>query len=256
MTSITKFIHIGCCGFPVAKSKYYNLFDCVEIQQTFYQPPPIDTLKKWRKEAPKDFIFTIKAWQALTHRSSSPTWKRIDKKKIKGNIKNYGDLRPTEENFYAWEVTLEAAKALDAKIIVVQTPPSFSCTDENIKNMKDFFSSVKRDGLLIGWEPRGDWLDRPGIIKELVEELNLLHIVDLLKTRPATTSMGILYTRLHGLGKGYVNYSYKYTDEDLHQLKEIIGELSRNSRIEECYVMFNNKYMLDDALRFKKILVA
>jgi len=32
-------IKVGCCGFGVARSKYFQEFSLVEIQQTFYQPP-------------------------------------------------------------------------------------------------------------------------------------------------------------------------------------------------------------------------
>jgi uncharacterized protein YecE (DUF72 family) len=32
-------IKVGCCGFPVAKEKYYKNFDVVEIQQTFILRP-------------------------------------------------------------------------------------------------------------------------------------------------------------------------------------------------------------------------
>jgi uncharacterized protein YecE (DUF72 family) len=43
-------IKIGCCGFPTRREIYYQSFDVVEIQQTFYQPPKADTLKRWRDE--------------------------------------------------------------------------------------------------------------------------------------------------------------------------------------------------------------
>jgi uncharacterized protein YecE (DUF72 family) len=61
----------------------------VEIQSTFYEiPARIETVKKWREEAPRDFEFTIKAFQVITHDSKSPTYKRLKRKF--GNPKNYG----------------------------------------------------------------------------------------------------------------------------------------------------------------------
>jgi len=48
------------------------------------------------------------------------------------------------------------------------------------------------------------------------------------------------YYRLHGF-----DYKHKYTDEELEKLLR----MSRKG-----YVMFNNIHMLDDALRFKKLL--
>ena len=70
-------IWVGCCGFPIAKSKYYAQFKLVEVQQTFYQPPRVKTLEKWRAEAPPDFEFTLKAWQLITHEPKSPTYRRL-----------------------------------------------------------------------------------------------------------------------------------------------------------------------------------
>jgi uncharacterized protein YecE (DUF72 family) len=35
----------------------------VEVQQTFYQPPRVATLEKWRLDAPANFEFTLEAWQ-------------------------------------------------------------------------------------------------------------------------------------------------------------------------------------------------
>lgn len=38
-------------------------FPAVELQTTFYQPPSPELARKWREEAPPDFIFALKAWQ-------------------------------------------------------------------------------------------------------------------------------------------------------------------------------------------------
>src|SRR5918998_1650598 len=80
MKSKTKLVRVGCCGFRSAMVDYVQHFRVVEVQQTFYQPPQISTLERWRKEAPHDFEFTLKAWQLITHKSKSPTYKRLKKK--------------------------------------------------------------------------------------------------------------------------------------------------------------------------------
>jgi uncharacterized protein YecE (DUF72 family) len=45
-------VQVGCCGFRLALAEYTRLLPVVEIQQTFYQPPQIKTLERWRAEAP------------------------------------------------------------------------------------------------------------------------------------------------------------------------------------------------------------
>jgi uncharacterized protein YecE (DUF72 family) len=78
---------VGCCGFPMARAEYYRRFPVVEIQQTFYDLPRIQTAERWRREAlirrsrngRADFEFTMKAWQLITHEPSSPTYRRLRK---------------------------------------------------------------------------------------------------------------------------------------------------------------------------------
>ena len=248
-------VKIGCCGFPVARKRYFATFKLVEIQQTFYKLPSEATLRKWREEAPADFEFTVKAWQVVTHPPSSPTWRKAGIKVEPGKEDRYGLLKPTPENFRAWEKTVEAAKILGAKIIVVQTPPSFKYTKDNLQNAIEFFSRARRDGIIVAWEPRGDWHEHPDAIREIVERTNIVHVVDLLRREPVIVSMGIVYARLHGLGGREVNYRYKYTDEDLVRLANKVVNILRECDVEQVYILFNNIYMFDDAKRFRETLL-
>lgn len=241
-------LYAGCCGFCLSRSRYYTTFNVIELQETFYDIPDADKLKKYRKEAPKDFIFTLKAWQAITHPLDSPTWKRARFIPDKSLSNRYGFLRPTKEVFDAWEKVVEAVKILSAKVVVVQTPPSFGCTEENYRNVIEFFSTVNANNFAIGWEPRGTWIQNIDKVAEIISRFkNVIHIVDPLKLLPAVDKF-TTYFRLHGLGASEVNYRYKYTDSDLDKLCEIISRFARVS--EEIYVMFNNIYMAQDASRF------
>jgi uncharacterized protein YecE (DUF72 family) len=66
-------LKVGCCGFPRGRKEYFRQFRLVEVQQTFYKMPDLETAIKWRQEAPTDFEFTLKAWQLITHPPTSPT---------------------------------------------------------------------------------------------------------------------------------------------------------------------------------------
>jgi len=37
---------IGCCGFPRKREQCFRVFDVIEIQETFYQPPRPETLAR------------------------------------------------------------------------------------------------------------------------------------------------------------------------------------------------------------------
>ncbi|WFO75777.1 DUF72 domain-containing protein [Desulfurococcaceae archaeon MEX13E-LK6-19] len=245
-------IWVGCCGFPVSRKKYYQHFKIVELQNTFYNLPSSEWARKFKEELPEEFIVSIKAWQVITHPSSSPTWKKM-KDKPSGEIKNYGWLKPTKENIDAWNKIVDLAKIIGAKFIVLQTPGSMPYNEESVRWVYQFFKeiiSLTPREIVIGWEPRGQWLTANAIhdLEKILNEYNVVHIVDLFKHEPVTRNL--LYTRLHGIGKGEVNYRYKYTDDDLNRLANIIMKLglSRN------YVLFNNVYMFNDALRFKEML--
>jgi uncharacterized protein YecE (DUF72 family) len=150
---------VGCCGFPLARRRYFETFRLVEVQQTFYQPPRLETLARWREAAPAGFEITLKAWQLITHEPSSPTYRRLKQPIPEAKRGRYGSFRPTKEVMDAWRATLAAAEALDATAIVFQCPASFTPTTEHIANLRRFFESVGGDAhpRLLAWEPRGEW---------------------------------------------------------------------------------------------------
>jgi len=211
---------IGCCGFPISMEKYFKSFEVVEVQKTFYKPPGIETVKKWREMAPEDFEFTVKAWQVITHPPSSPTYK-----KAKLEVSEAGFFRPIKPVFEAWEVTREISKVLKAKFILFQTPKSFKESEDNIRNMKEFFGSIERE-FIFGWEARG-W--REEAVRKVCEELSLIHVVDPFESSP--TYGEIRYFRIHK----------NHTDEEICSLL-----------YKADYIMFNNPYMLRDAEKLKK----
>jgi uncharacterized protein YecE (DUF72 family) len=202
------------------------------------------TAEKWRLRAPKDFEFTVKAWQLITHEPTSPTYRKAKLKIDANEMEKYGFFRSTDRVFEAWKVTDEARKALDAKIVVFQCPPSFREKEENISNMRNFFQSIDRKDIKMVWEPRGKW--NKNTIKKLCEELDLIHCVDPFADDSATPDFA--YFRLHGSPPGKRMYRYTYTEEDLKRLHEKCMNFSR------VCVLFNNHTMYEDALRFMKMI--
>jgi len=119
-------VKVGCCGFPKARSKYYECFKVVEVQQAFYQPPTPATVARWRAEAPSDFEFTLKAWQLITHESKSPTYRRLTLSWPQTKLDRCGSFKPTDEVQWAWERTRDVAIGLKARILVFKPPPASS----------------------------------------------------------------------------------------------------------------------------------
>jgi uncharacterized protein YecE (DUF72 family) len=233
---------IGCCGWPEARTKYFEHFSAVEMQTTFYQPPSTELAHKWRREAPEGFVFCLKAWQLITHEPSSPTYRRLKTPVSASRRGAYGSFRPTAEVWAAWQHTLAIARALRAAVIVFQCPASFRQSAENRENLARFFGSLEREGRLLAWEPRGDW--GPAVVRELCERLDLVHCVDPFLAEPLWGRA--VYFRLHG-GK---DYRHQYRDLELVWLREVCARYPDRP----VHVMFNNVFMKQDALRFAKIL--
>lgn len=182
----------------------------------------------------------MKAWQLITHTPASPTYRRLKMQISPRERSLYGSFQPTEQVWLAWERTREIARIVDAQVVVFQCPKSFLPTRENISNLSRFYREIDRDGRILAWEPRGeDW--RPELIRDICAASNLIHCVDPFQS---TALYGdAYYWRLHGKG----GYRYRYTDEDLEELKRKV----RLSRLPgPNYILFNNVYSNQDALRF------
>lgn len=233
-------IKIGTCGFRNTKDEYAEVLSTVEIQHTFYQPPQIKTLERWRAGMPSNFEFTLKAWQLITHESSSPTYRRLKRNLTKQEADEAGFFKPTAIVNEALDMTIACANALNARTIIFQCPAKFRQNDENIANLKLFFSTINRGELNLGWEPRGDWDDK--VVHKLCRDLDLWHVVD--PFARATLTPDNCYYRLHGIPR------WRYTYED-DELNELVSLLPKNRR---SYVFFNNITMKDDAIRFQKIV--
>lgn len=235
-------IRTGLCGFTINAAEYYRTFDVLEVQQTFYEPPSKQVMTRWREGAPAGFVFTIKAWQLITHRSTSRTYRRLRTPLTDAQKSEVGAFQLSDTVRSAWNTTRECARILRAQSILFQCPASFRPTDENIANMRAFFGAIERPAnVRFLWEPRGAaWSDEQ--ILALCNELDLTHAVDPFD-RPTVTPSHI-YWRLHGIG----NHYHTYTDDELRTL---VRQLPPDA---DAFVMFNNIPRPGDARRFMTML--
>jgi len=231
-------IYIGLCSSPSRKN-YFDFFNVCEVQETFYAVPGERKAENLRKkvEKLKDFYLFLKAPQHITHLFSSPTYRRA--KKNYGNPENYGFFRDTEEVKKAWEDIERFAKISGARGIVFQTPSSFKEKEENIKNIKEFFKNKK--GFLFFWEYRGKW--NPETLKSIYKECKIYQAVD--PFHQEVIVFEPLYLRLHGRKM----YKYKFDKKDFEEILNLIKKSKK-----EVFVLFNNIYMWDDAIGFKKFI--
>lgn len=262
-------VRVGTCGYRwyepgegwkeeyESKLQAYTAdpaFDLVELNTTFYSLPQQSTAERWRDEAADDFEFAVKGWQAITHKWRSPTWngERDDVEDDDAlDSDEVGGLRPTDSVREGWDRTAARADALDANVVLIQTPPSFDATDDHETAMREFLGDVDREGLTVAWEPRGDWLANTDRVAEVCDDLDLVHVVDPLRDYPVS-SHSTAYLRLHGLNADRYDYSYDYSDGELDTLAERVADLRTDH--ETVYVLFNNDAMFENARAFQNRL--
>jgi len=233
-------VKVGICGFAKSQATLFRTLRLLEIQQTFYKPPKVETAAAWRAKAPQDFEFTAKAWQLITHEPTSPTYRKAGIRVPEETRDRYGSFRPTDEVFDAWARTKAVCAAMRATVVVFQTPESFGPTPENKENMYAFFQGIGAPGIVCAWEPRGAWPLH--VVERICEDLGLQHATDPFAMELVDQPRA--YYRLHGAPPGPTMYAYAYTDEDLRRIEGFCDE------VDEAYVLFNNVTMYGDALRF------
>ena len=208
--------------------RYRELFQAVELNKTFYQYPRDSTVERWRRQAPEEFEFTVKAHQEISHKYR---------------------LR-SDDTGEAFERMRKICRMLSANILLIQTPPSF--TPNYLTDAQRFFRNTQRECLTLIWETRGGKWEEPEVrerLRKVPEELDVPHVTDPFRVTPVYTGR-VAYFRLHGSGARM--YHYQYTDEELERLYRLVKPCSDSGR--NVYVFFNNLSMFDDAKRFLHFL--
>ena len=219
-------VRIGCAGWSIpslASSKfdtvgshlerYCQVFNCCEINSSFYRPHKKGTWERWAKSVPDGFRFAVKAPKTITHEAK---------------------LNCSSE---ALSVFLHQITFLRGKLgpILLQLPPSL----EFEPSATDRFLSMLRQSYLgdVAWEPRhGSWFDKRA------DDLLRVYQITRAAADPACVPEGsnpggvssLAYFRLHGSPRRY--YS-AYTAEYLNRLSSKLADLAIMARV---WCIFDN----------------
>jgi uncharacterized protein YecE (DUF72 family) len=102
-------ITIGCAGFPVPATRYFKEFLFVEVQETHVSLPGTGTIRRWRREAPKGFVFSMLAPREIGQEGFR------EGKVIETALKSL----------------LDVGKELEATIAIFVAPPEFTANRAN-----------------------------------------------------------------------------------------------------------------------------
>ena len=115
--------------------QYSRVFDCVEIDSTFYAMPPAERFRAWYERTPRDFIFTVKLPRDITH-----------------DARLVGAERILEE-------FCERASLLQEKLgpLLIQLPPDFSARERGAT--EQFLRSLPSEFRFAIEFRHGSWFD-------------------------------------------------------------------------------------------------
>lgn len=215
-------ITIGCAGFPVPATRYFKEFLFVEVQDTHVTSPGTGTIRRWRREAPKGFTFSMLAPREIGQ-------------------EGFREGKVTET---ALKSLIEVGKELQATTGVFVAPPEFAASRANKAAVKDFLLSVKKKFGRVVWEPPASWnLDDADALADDVGAVAARDpLTQGMSTRP------VAYYRL----PGPAGHKSRYEDPAIEKL----GELARTSKNKDATYVFTNVDMFADAKRLKKVTKA
>src|SRR5690606_16677899 len=165
--------HVGLSTLTGSLENYADRFDLLEVRLGAATMPKPATLRSWRKKVPPSFVFSVVLPRVV------------------------GELRPSKELDEALEQSLEIARALEARCIVLVTPPSVTPTELNKKRLEALVARIPHDAVTLAWEPRGGW--ETDQAAALAQKLGLVLVVDPEHDEPPKGP--VAYLRLRGLGE-------------------------------------------------------
>lgn len=166
-------LHIGLPALRGTIENYKSRFDLVELRPVDTPLPKTSMLRRWRASTPAPFVFSIVLPRAVS------------------------EIGPASDAEAALEASLEVARVLEARCIVLQTPSSVRPTATNRKRIAALMARLPAEGVVRCWEPQGVW-ERAEVVA-LAREMDAIAVLDAATEQPAPGP--IVYTRLRALGK-------------------------------------------------------
>jgi uncharacterized protein YecE (DUF72 family) len=202
---------------PALKA-YSEIFNFVEVNNTFYQYPSIQTVERWRRTVPKDFRFSVRCHQDLTHKIG---------------------LKPIDKAYEVFYKIKQYAEILQTPYLVLETPAGYS-TDNDTRG---FLSTLNLKGLRLVWEYRANVTQN---IIDLMQDFNIINCIDLSMQKPIY-HLDVTYSRLFGKGQ---HNTYQFTDDELLEIQQN----AEDTNSKQVILAYHGLRMNSDALRFQQHL--
>ena len=206
---------------------YFEHFDTVELNNSFYRLPRENALISWRDSTPTNFIFAAKGSRFLTHMKK---------------------LKDAEQGLARY---LDAIETLGHKLgpILFQLPPNWELDLDRFRTFLALLPACHR----YAFEFRNATWSVPAIYHVLTSQ-NMAYCAFHLagEHSPVQLTADFTYVRLHGPGG---KYQGSYSEEILREWANRIRAWRRE--LKAIYVYFDNDeagYAARDALRLKSLV--
>jgi uncharacterized protein YecE (DUF72 family) len=257
---------------------YAQRFAYVELNSSFYAVPDRNTVHKWVKETPDEFVFDVKAHRLLSRHSAQieslpPELRDGARTTGRGRVQ----LTPELETALAQRLVEETAPLAEAGKLgayLVQLTPAFSPGRHSLEELDGVIAALKPHRVAVELRNR-NWVSderREGTLRWFADGDVVYVDVDAppddhFSVMPsgldAVTSDGLAYLRLHGRNAdGYLKgksvaerFGWRYDDEELEEVAERVQGLAEQAG--EVHVAFNNNRGDDAptaAQRFRALL--
>jgi uncharacterized protein YecE (DUF72 family) len=236
-----KRIRIGTAGWQLSREhrqhaegegthleRYARIFDCVEIDSSFYREHQAKTYARWATSVGREFRFAVKLPKTITHEA------------------RLVDCAAPIAGFLA------GVHSLGDRLgpLIVQLPPSLSFDDAVVSA---FFAELRRQHRgHIACEPRhASWFDGAADRALAAQKIARIGADPALHPGAGLPDgwSGLVYMRLHGSPE---TYRSKYGAEMIAAVHETVG--ARCGEAEEAWVIFDNTMLghaFFDALALK-----
>ncbi len=191
---------------------YAKDFDTVEVNNTFYHQPKEQTFQNWRKQAPKNFLFTVKANRFITH------------------IKRLKDAKEPLERFFKGALLLKE----NLGPVLYQLPPGFH---KDLDRLESFLEVLPKKLIAVFEFRHKSWFSQD--VYDLLREFNAgfcIHDMPGMEV-PRIVTSDVIYVRFHGpTGR----YQGNYSKSALQDWAKWIGQNMKGKKAVFAY--FNNDY--------------
>lgn len=194
---------VACSGFPIPVSRYFREFSAVEISDSELAIPGEGTVRRWKREAPEGFGFSVVAPKAFAE----------------------AGFQSDKELAKLADELVVLAKQLEAAAVVFSAPEELKFSKANKATLQAFVKSLPKKMPRVVFDLPSWKTDQILGLGEVVAAYDPLR-------QPAPAADELVYLRL----PGPAGHRSRYDEASIERIAEHLGSL----RAKQVFCVFRN----------------